>query len=106
MKRGGRERDSSLYAYVCDVSPAYGLRSYLYILLHASVGKLLQVVGVEAVWGRIGLFYGIRLTLGVVCATAECALVRSVRRRLGASVAGFSLLFLMISPGMFHAGVR
>ncbi len=86
-------------------SPTYGLRSYLYILFHAGLGKISQWLWIEQTWGRVGVFYAIRTALGLLCAAAETRLVRAVKRRFGESVASLFVAFLVISPGMFHASV-
>ncbi|PLB34124.1 dolichyl-P-Man:Man(6)GlcNAc(2)-PP-dolichol alpha-1,2-mannosyltransferase [Aspergillus candidus] len=82
-----------------EYSPVYSIRSWLYVVLHASVGKVASLV----LSSKSSQFYAIRFVLAFVCAACETrlysALCRILRPRIG-------LLFLMVvacSPGMFHA---
>lgn len=82
-----------------EYSPEYSIRSWLYILLHAVIGK------VSSIWSprKTAQFYAIRFALAFLCAACETRLYSAICRKLNPRI---GLLFLMIvafSPGMFHA---
>lgn len=82
-----------------EYSPEYSIRSWLFITLHAAVGKT------SAIWTprKVMHFYAIRGTLAFICAACETRLYSAICRRLNAAI---GLLFAMIvafSPGFFHA---
>ncbi|KAJ5091457.1 GPI mannosyltransferase [Penicillium alfredii] len=82
-----------------EYSPVYSIRSWLYVSLHAAVGKL----GSLAVNSKTAEFYVIRFFLAFVCAACQTRLYAAICRTLSPRI---GLLFLMIvafSPGMFHA---
>lgn len=86
-----------------EYSPAYGLRSYSYILLHVGVVRLLQLLGVEAALGKAALFFGVRVAF-VLCGTyCEAAFVEAVRQRVGERTARYLPWALALAPGMFSA---
>ena len=47
-----------------EYSPAYALRSYLYLGVYWSIIRALQFIGVEAAFGKVGVFYGVRVVIG------------------------------------------
>ncbi|KAL1963879.1 hypothetical protein VTN77DRAFT_7685 [Rasamsonia byssochlamydoides] len=82
-----------------EYSPEYSIRSWLYILLHAVIGKA------SSIWSprKTVQFYTIRFALAFFCAACETRLYSAICRKLNPRI---GLLFLMIvafSPGMFHA---
>lgn len=82
-----------------EYSPVYSIRSWLYISLHALVGK----AGSLLFRDKVSAFYVVRFALAVFCASCETKLYSAVCRTLSPRI---GLLFLMIvafSPGMFHA---
>ena len=82
-----------------EYSPVYSIRSWLYISLHAVVGK----IGSLILRDKVSAFYVVRFVLAVVCASCETRLYSAICRTLSPRI---GLLFLMIvafSPGMFHA---
>lgn len=86
-----------------EYSPIYALRSYLYLDMH----KLLAQFGGILVFGfpirKLGYFYGLRALLGFLCALTEASFYRGVVRQFGHRVGRYLLLFLALSPGMFHS---
>ncbi|KAL2823347.1 hypothetical protein BDW59DRAFT_173508 [Aspergillus cavernicola] len=82
-----------------EYSPVYSIRSWLYVYIHAVVGK----IGSFALGKKSSEFYMIRFFLAMICATCQTRLYSAICRNLNPRV---GLLFLMIvafSPGMFHA---
>ncbi|BCR86545.1 dolichyl-P-Man:Man(6)GlcNAc(2)-PP-dolichol alpha-1,2-mannosyltransferase [Aspergillus chevalieri] len=82
-----------------EYSPVYSIRSWLYISLHALVGKAGSLVFRD----KVSAFYVVRFALAVVCASCETRMYSAICRTLSPRI---GLLFLMIvafSPGMFHA---
>lgn len=81
-----------------EYSPHFGLRSYLYLLLHAAPAWIIkEITGFNAT----SLFYCIRVMLATVCAVAETAMYRSIEIWYEARVARMWLIFQLFSPGMF-----
>uniref|UniRef100_A0A8D8H0B6 Mannosyltransferase n=1 Tax=Culex pipiens TaxID=7175 RepID=A0A8D8H0B6_CULPI len=81
-----------------EYSPHFGLRSYLYLLLHAVPAWIIkEITGFNAT----SLFYCIRVMLAAVCAVAETAMYRSIEIWYEARVARMWLIFQLFSPGMF-----
>ncbi len=84
----GNEHASPCHWHVCRIfsrvhSPAYGLRSYLYILFHAAPIRMMQAIGIEQAYTKIGLFYGLRMLLACVSSYCEARLIHAVRQRFG-----------------------
>lgn len=85
-----------------EYAPQYGLRSWFYVGAHAVLG------GIAQLWFGVGekvtVFYGTRLALGLCCALCEAVFYRAVVCRFGGRVGAYTLVFLLASAGMFHAG--
>jgi len=85
------------------LSPMYALRSYFYLLVH-TVGAYIPVA-LDALQlfplTKIGVFYGIRLFLGLVCAVCNTHLLRTVQLKYGNDTGQLLQLFLVVTPGMF-----
>ncbi len=89
-----------------EYAPAYTLRSYAYLLPHAAVGKLLDVV-LQLIQGHVPdkrlVFYGLRVLLGLVSAACEATFVDGVTRRLGPRPGLLTFALLLTSAGVFQA---
>lgn len=91
-----------------EYSPAYALRSYVYLDLHRALGStvlfLISTVYeiVEPV-KKISFFYALRIGLGITSAAAEAFFVRAIRDAFGPRLAWLTFGFLATSPGMFVA---
>lgn len=81
-----------------EYSPEFGLRSYLYLLIHAVPVNLIR--GVFGINSK-SVFYCTRIMLGIVCAAAETSMYRSIRTYCSDYIAKIWLIFQLISPGMF-----
>ncbi|CAB3366704.1 Hypothetical predicted protein [Cloeon dipterum] len=83
-----------------EYSPEYALRSYSYILFH-----VLPALIYEKIFNpnRMLVFYFVRCLLGFSCALLETYFYKSVCRRFGIHIGRLTLLFLILSPGMFIA---
>lgn len=86
-----------------EYSPEYGLRSYIYILLHVFYGKISQLLLIEEVFGKVGLFFAIRVVLGTISCFCEARFVSSASYKFGKTTATFTALFMAFSSGMFNA---
>ena len=87
-----------------EYSPEFAIRSWLYIILHAAVGRMLYV----AEWAtglELPEFFWIRLSLGLVCAFCQTRLFRAVSKHVGFRVALLMALVMLSSTGMFYASV-
>lgn len=95
-----------------EYSPAYALRSYLYLRLHSAVttattfGLRLGLLGGgesadEA--SKLVLFYALRGALGLICAYAESYFYQSSIRHFGRRTARYLLWLLVFNAGLFHA---
>lgn len=82
-----------------EYSPVYSIRSWLYVSLHAAVGKLGSLV----VHTKAAEFYAIRLFLAFFCAACETRLYASICRSLNPRVGLLFLEIAVLSPGIFHA---
>lgn len=87
-----------------EYSPEYAIRSWLYIGIHAFVGRIVAFFA----WGSNAKrheFIGIRITLAVACAYCQTQLCSAVARRVQARVALLMALTMAFSTGMFYASV-
>ena len=84
-----------------EYSPAYALRSYAYLALHAVVAKLAAL----ATSNKLLVFYSVRAALGAVSALCEAQFVRRVGSWASQEVALYTWLLLLSSAGMFHSAV-
>jgi alpha-1,2-mannosyltransferase len=81
-----------------EYSPEYSIRSWLYIIIHAVIGKAISFFTSR----KTVEFYTIRFMLALICTVCETRLYLVIQARSRA----VGLLFLAImafSPGMFHA---
>ncbi|XP_022080995.1 alpha-1,2-mannosyltransferase ALG9-like [Acanthaster planci] len=81
-----------------EYSPAYALRSYAYLFLHALPGRLHSHLLAA---NKILVFYFTRCLLGLSCALCELYFYRGVCKNFGASVGRLTLCFSLFSTGMF-----
>jgi alpha-1,2-mannosyltransferase len=92
-----------------EYSPAYALRSYLYLGLHVVVARATQLavwLGVStahAASAKLLVFYGLRGALGLACAYCEALFYRSTIPHFGRRTARYLLLLLLFNAGLFHA---
>ncbi|KAJ5578373.1 GPI mannosyltransferase [Penicillium hispanicum] len=82
-----------------EYSPVYSIRSWLYVSLHAAVGK----AGSLVVHSKTAEFYAIRLFLAAFCASCQTRLYSSICRSLNPRIGLLFLIIVLFSPGMFHA---
>ena len=82
-----------------EYSPMYGLRSWLYICLHAIPGKLGSFFSSTKTFE----FYFIRSILAVTCAFSQSRLFTSVSKALNPRIGAIFMVIMISSPGMFHA---
>ncbi|BDD64327.1 hypothetical protein MAP00_009155 [Monascus purpureus] len=82
-----------------EYSPEYSIRSWLYVSLHAIVGKISALV----VKGKVAEFYAIRFFLACFCAACETRLYAAICRTLSPRIGMLFLMVAAFSPGMFHA---
>uniref|UniRef100_M4B6B5 Mannosyltransferase n=1 Tax=Hyaloperonospora arabidopsidis (strain Emoy2) TaxID=559515 RepID=M4B6B5_HYAAE len=88
-----------------EYSPDYALRSYLYLVLHYVMVKLLSfgVTLRHFTLHKLLLFYGLRAALGLVSAYAESRFYYSTSKCFGRRTARYLLCILLFNAGMFHA---
>lgn len=82
-----------------EYSPIYSIRSWLYVSLHAAVGK----VGSLVVHSKTAEFYTIRLSLAFMCAACQTRLYSAICRTLSPRIGLLFVIIVTFSPGMFHA---
>uniref|UniRef100_A0A1Q3G447 Mannosyltransferase n=1 Tax=Culex tarsalis TaxID=7177 RepID=A0A1Q3G447_CULTA len=81
-----------------EYSPEYGLRSYLYLLLHAAPAWIIQTItGLSST----SLFYCIRVMLAAVCSVGETVMFRSIKKYYDTRIAIYWFIFQLFCPGMF-----
>ncbi|KAL9103850.1 MAG: hypothetical protein Q9163_001128 [Psora crenata] len=84
-----------------EYSPAYAIRSWLYIVLHALLGKSSWILSVK----KSNEFIYIRILLGIFCALCQLKLFKAVAVNVGLRVAFIMILVMTSSTGMFYASV-
>ncbi|KAI4109582.1 MAG: hypothetical protein LQ339_001695 [Xanthoria mediterranea] len=84
-----------------EYSPEYIIRSWLYIVIHAIVGKFGSLFSSRTT----AEFYFIRLALGAVCAACETRLFSTICKTFNTRVGIIFGIVMATSPGMFHASV-
>ncbi|KAJ5385451.1 GPI mannosyltransferase [Penicillium concentricum] len=82
-----------------EYSPVYSIRSWLYVALHATVGK----IGSLVVHSKTAEFYTIRLCLAFLCTACQTRLYSAICRTLSPRIGLFFVMIVTLSPGMFHA---
>ncbi|KAJ6120853.1 GPI mannosyltransferase [Penicillium sp. IBT 18751x] len=82
-----------------EYSPVYSIRSWLYVSLHAVVGKLASLM----VHTKAAEFYTIRVILAIVCAACQTRLYSAICRSLNPRIGLIFLMITVFSPGVFHA---
>ncbi|ETV93150.1 hypothetical protein H310_12759 [Aphanomyces invadans] len=84
-----------------EYSPAYALRSYLYLLAHAIPAKL----GAVLVFGntKLGFFFGLRVALAFISAASEALFYRGIVHAFGPVVGRYTLALLAFNSGLFLA---
>ncbi|KAJ5987514.1 GPI mannosyltransferase [Penicillium sp. IBT 35674x] len=82
-----------------EYSPVYSIRSWLYVSLHAAVGKL----GSLFVHSKTTEFYMIRVFMALFCAACQTRLYSSICRTVNPRIGLLFLTIVIFSPGMFHA---
>ncbi|OKL64308.1 hypothetical protein UA08_00919 [Talaromyces atroroseus] len=82
-----------------EYSPEYSIRSWLYVTLHAIVGKT------SSFWSprKKVHFFAIRGALAFVCAACETRLYSAISRTLNPRIGVLFLSIATFSPGLFHA---
>jgi alpha-1,2-mannosyltransferase len=82
-----------------EYSPEYSIRSWLYVGLHAAIGK------VSSFWSprKTVQFYAIRFALAFICAACETRLYSAISRALNPRIGFLFLMIVAFSPGFFHA---
>ena len=84
-----------------EYSPEYSIRSWLYIVIHAIIGKFGSLFSSK----RTFEFYFIRAILAFACALCQSRLFSTISRTLNPRVGVMFMLATLFSPGMFHASV-
>lgn len=84
-----------------EYSPEFSIRSWLYIVIHAMVGKLGSLLTSRPSFE----FYFIRLALGAVCAACEARLFSAICKTFNPRVGIIYGIVMVCSSGMFHASV-
>lgn len=77
----------------------YSIRSWLYVSLHAVVGKLAS----PFISTKSAEFYVIRIFLALFCAACQTRLYSAICRALNPRIGLIFLMVSIFSPGMFHA---
>jgi len=81
-----------------EYSPKYSLRSYTYLLIHSSIGKLLELFSNG---NKVTLFFLIKISIGLFSSLAQTVFYNGIRKRFGNSIANYTLVFMLLSPAFF-----
>lgn len=84
-----------------EYSPAYGLRSYLYVLLYYPPAELFRMVLPNT---KVTTFYFVRCFIALTDAAADVFLYSTVCERISNNVGRLYLFFRALGPGAFVAG--
>lgn len=84
-----------------EYAPEFSVRSWLYIVIHAVVGKFGSLLSPKKTFE----FYFVRVILGVVCTLSETRLFSAISATLSPRIGIMFALAIVFSPGMFHASV-
>lgn len=84
-----------------EYSPEYTIRSWLYIVIHAIIGKAGSMFSSRPSFE----FYFIRLALAATCAACETRLCSAICKTFNPRVGIMFAIVTVFSPGMFHASV-
>ncbi|KAL8914780.1 MAG: hypothetical protein Q9171_000616 [Xanthocarpia ochracea] len=84
-----------------EYSPEYTIRSWLYIVIHAIIGKIGSLFSSRTT----AEFYFVRLALGATCAACETRLFSVICKTFNPRVGIIFGIVMATSPGMFHASV-
>lgn len=84
-----------------EYSPEYSIRSWLYIVIHAIIGKTGSFFSSRPNFE----FYFIRLALAAICAACETRLLSTICKTFNPRVGIMFGIVMVFSPGMFHASV-
>ncbi|KAI4125248.1 MAG: hypothetical protein LQ338_004372 [Usnochroma carphineum] len=84
-----------------EYSPEYSIRSWLYIVIHAIIGKFGSIFSSRPSFE----FYFIRLALAAVCAACETRLFSAICKTFNPRVGIIFGIVMVFSPGMSHASV-
>lgn len=84
-----------------EYSPEYSIRSWLYIVIHAIVGKFGSLFSAKKSFE----FYFIRVILALTCALCESRLFSTISTALNPRVGSWFMAAMLCSPGMFNASV-
>lgn len=82
-----------------EYSPEYSIRSWLYIVIHAAIGKLGSLLSRTKTFE----FFFIRVMLALTCAICESRLYSVISRTLNPRIGILFMIISVSSPGMFHA---
>eukprot|EP00842_Homolaphlyctis_polyrhiza_P006270 jgi/Hompol1/6644/HPOL_000759-RA len=83
-----------------EYAPQYSIRSWAYVLVHAIVTSIFEFAMTT---NKIQVFYMTRAVLAIVSAFTEATMVQAIADHLHPRIARYTLLFLVLSPGMFAA---
>ncbi|KAF2077253.1 hypothetical protein CYY_001442 [Polysphondylium violaceum] len=81
-----------------EYSPTYSLRSYAYLLIHSSIGKLLEFISNG---NKATLFFLIKISIGLLSSLSQTVFYNGIKKRFGESIANYTLVFMLLSPAFF-----
>lgn len=84
-----------------EYAPEFSIRSWLYISIHAIIGKLASFMSSKKTFQ----FYAIRMVLAMACAFSETSLFTAILRTLNPRIGAIFMIAMLSSPGIFHASV-
>ena len=84
-----------------EYSPEFTIRSWLYIVIHAIIGKFGSLFSSRTNFE----FYFIRLVLAMACAACQTKLFSVISTTFNPRMGVMFGMIMIFSPGMFHASV-
>ncbi|GAM20124.1 hypothetical protein SAMD00019534_032990, partial [Acytostelium subglobosum LB1] len=81
-----------------EYSPVYALRSYAYLLYHSSFGNVLKMIVPN---NTLILYIYMKIMIGLQTALGQTVFYAGIQRKFGNTIALYTALFMLFSPGMF-----
>lgn len=86
-----------------EYSPDYAIRSWFYIFIHSYIITIIKDLIMDN--NKLIFFYGLRLWFALLSSFSEFTLYETICDTISKSIGNWFLIFMIVSPGMFHASV-
>ncbi|KYQ88183.1 glycosyltransferase [Tieghemostelium lacteum] len=80
-----------------EYSPKYSLRSYAYLMIYSTIGKLVRYF----IDDKITIFFLLKIFIGLGSSISQFIFYLGVLKQFGREISNYTYLFMLISPGFF-----